>query len=106
MVYLYKCDSGHTWSAVERGLTACALCTSPLRRDYRAEAVGIGGGVRESRRELTPSGYRDLFLPNAQDMATPDDPDGQKGLREWSATHGPREGNKRPMYPAMDKKVF
>lgn len=75
-------------------------------RDYSTENVGIGTGVRESRNELTTSGYRDLFLPTADDMATADDPSGQKGLREWAETHTPKDDNKRPAWPVMEKTQF
>jgi hypothetical protein len=77
-----------------------------VKRDYAAENVGIGTGVRESRMEMSTSGYRDLFLPTAEDMAGPDDPDGQKGLRKWAEEHTPKDDNKRPAWPVMDKTQF
>jgi hypothetical protein len=108
-MYVYICSTGHRFQSRERGLDQCPKpdCPTPTaRRDWRAEGVGIGEGVRESRKEMSNSGYRDLFLPTAEDMMSADDPTGQKGLREWAETHGPREDNKRPMYPEMDKRVF
>jgi hypothetical protein len=84
----------------------CPDGTPAVKRDYAAENVGIGEGVRESRRELSNSGYRDLFLPTAEDYMGPDDIDGQKGLRKWADEHGPREDNKRPMWPEMTKTQF
>ena len=107
--YCYRCpDCGAALTGTDRDLNDGAVhCTSPIKRDWRAEAVGIGSGVRESRREHTASGYRDLFLPTADDFAgEPGDPDGQKGLREWAETHGPAESNKRPLYPEMEKRIF
>lgn len=84
----------------------CEAGEPRVRRDYAAEGVGIGSGVRESRVEMTRSGYRDLFLPTAEDMATQDDPSGQKGLREWAETHAPKEDNKHPIWPVMEKTQF
>ena len=108
MTYCFKCTG--CGARVERTSRDIPLHDCPSEghviRDYLAENVGIGEGVRESRREHTNSGYRDLFLPTADDYKSPDDPDGQKGLREWADTHGPREDNKRPMWPEMDRKVF
>lgn len=108
MTYCFVCPNGHRTQAQNRDPLGydCYDCGEPLRRDWQTEGVGIGEGVRESRREHTNSGYRDLFLPTADDYKSPDDPDGQKGLRDWAETHGPREDNKRPMWPEMDRKVF
>lgn len=106
--YCFKCPDGHAWTQETNIGTLCAEpdCHMSAIRDWRAEAVGIGSGVRESRNEFTTSGYRDLFLPTADDMRTPEDPSGQKGLREWAETHGPKADNKRPVYPEMERKTF
>lgn len=58
-------------------------------RDYRAEAVGIGEGVRVSRTGTNIEQAR-LVLPNNGDFAGPGDPDGTKGMREWHDTHEPK----------------
>jgi hypothetical protein len=52
------------------------------------------------------SAAANLVLPSAKDFAGPDDPSGQKGLREWNENHGPRESNKRPMRPKTERTVF
>lgn len=82
-------------------------------RDYRSEAVGFTGLAEMKRqRELGLDGdsgrkqMRDLFLPTADDYRSPEDPTGQKGLREWNERHGPRPSNKRPLYPEVERKVF
>jgi hypothetical protein len=77
-----------------------------LRRDWKAEGVGIGPGVRESNVELTASGYRDLFLPTEADLSSADDPDGVKGMQEWMEEHEPKAGNKRPILPERTKTNF
>lgn len=109
MTYCYRCpDCGFAYES-QTHIPSSNLpvhCDFPVVRDWKREGVGIGSGVRESKREMTTSGYRDLFLPTAADMAGPDDPDGQKGLREWAETHGPRDDNTKPAWPEMDRKVF
>lgn len=108
MTYCYICPNcDHKVEAQNRDVRTCLSCgTADYRRDWQGEGVGIGSGVRESNREHTVSGYRDLFLPTADDYRTPEDPSGQKGLRDWAETHGPAESNKSPRYPEMDKKIF
>jgi predicted nucleic acid-binding Zn-ribbon protein len=107
MTYCFKCNAcGAAFQLSDREAPGCYECGEPLTRDWRAENVGIGSGVRESKREMTTSGYRDLFLPTADDFASTDDPSGQKGLRNWAETHGPKEGNTRPVYPEMERQVF
>jgi hypothetical protein len=84
-----------------------------LRRNYQAEAAGFSG-IAEMRRQRESGldglsgkkAQRDLFLPTARDMAKPGDRDGQRGLRDWAERHGPRESNKKPLYPDIEKKVF
>jgi len=84
-----------------------------LKRDYKAEAVGFNGLAEMKRqREQGTDGLsgrkamRDLFLPTAEDFAKPGDRSGQKGIREWAETHGPRATNKKPLYPEMEKRTF
>ena len=110
LVYCWKCRTCGTGttspSRDEPPEHNCESGEPDVRRDYTAEGVGIGPGVSESRVEMTTSGYRDLFLPTAEDMADQDDPSGQKGLRAWAETHAPAETNKRPAWPVMDKTQF
>ena len=110
MTYCWKCRTcGGQTTNNDHSTTPehnCEMGTPDVIRDYAAENVGIGAGVRESRTEMTTSGYRDLFLPTAEDMAGPDDPDGQKGLRKWAEEHTPKDDNKRPAWPVMEKTQF
>jgi hypothetical protein len=47
-----------------------------------------------------------MVLPTAQELATPDDPDGVRGIREWNERFEPKEGNKNPLRPrALHDKV-
>lgn len=59
-------------------------------RDYRAEGVGVGAGVRVSR-DGTNLDQARLFLPDNSEFAGPGDPDGKKGAREWLDSHEPKE---------------
>lgn len=102
-----SCESTGTSASNQKVGTACPVCAEgTLRRDWRAEGVGIGPGVRESNLELSPSGYRDLFLPSEADLSSVDDPDGTKGMREWMDEHEPKEGNKHPILPERTKTQF
>jgi len=79
---------------------------SIMVRDYRAEAVGIGAGVRVSRAG-TMKDQRELFLPTNRDFAGNGDPDGTKGMREWRENNAPADGNSKPSWPGqVDKKVW
>lgn len=53
MTYCFRCKScgaQFTLSVPEAGETTCSKCGECcIIRDYRAEGVGIGQGVRESR---------------------------------------------------------
>lgn len=117
--YCYRCpECGHlfqqTGGSPNTLLGApCRNCTTPLIRDYRAEAVGFSGIAEMGRqRELGLDGdsgrkaQRDLFLPTAADMRSPTDPTGQKGLREWADTHRPKVKNVKPLYPEMERKYY
>lgn len=82
-------------------------------RDYHAEGVGFNGLAEMKRqRELGLDGLsgrseqRDLFLPTAEELATPKDPRGQKAIRDWADKHKPAEKNRQPLWPAMEKKVY
>lgn len=106
--YCLVCTScGATGTSFSNTLeTPCPECGGQLRRDWRAEGVGIGSGVRESRVELSPSGYRELFLPTEAELSTADDPTGQKAMKEWMDEHEPKEGNKHPILPERTKTQF
>lgn len=77
-----------------------------MLRDYKAEGVGIGSGVRVSRDGLVSDQAR-LFLPTNDDFKGPGDPDGTKGMAQWRESHAPRPGNKKPFWPGeVERKVF
>lgn len=110
VTYCWKCRTCGMGTTSPRRHVApehnCPDGVADVRRDYATENVGIGSGVRESRVEMTTSGYRDLFLPTADDFADQSDPSGQKGLRKWADEHAPKEDNKRPAWPVMEKTQF
>lgn len=110
MEYCYVCTScGATGTSLsnQNAGAGCPECPEgTLRRDWKAEGVGIGSGVRESKRELSDSGYRELFLPTESDLSSVDDPTGEKGMQEWMDEHEPKEGNKRPILPERTKHSF
>lgn len=60
-----------------------------MRRDYAAEGVGIGSGVRVSR-DGTVADQARLFLPDNDDFKGPGDPDGTRGAREWHEINQPK----------------
>lgn len=98
--YCFKCPEGHTFSLTSRSVPGCYECGAPLRRDYRAEGVGVATvALKRERERGGASAVRDLFLPTAKDYAGPGDPDGAKGLRQWADEHEPKMGNKKPLYP-------
>lgn len=108
MTYCYRCNACSR--TVETNSTkytpVCAVCHYEMNRDYRAEAVGIGSGVRVSRTG-TAADQAALFLPTNKDFAGPGDPDGKKGMREWRDSHVPKSGNKRPFWPGeVERKSF
>lgn len=107
--YVFSCDAdgGHLFEARSRGTEMCPGHLTPVKRDYRAENVGVQvAGLRAERERGGSSAVRDLFLPTAKELAGPGDPDGTKGIREWNETHDPKPGNKRPMRPVGEKAVF
>ncbi len=90
-------------------IRSCPSCGGgPVIRDYRAEAVGIGSGVRVSRGVFdSPQEAADALLPSNKDFAGPSDPDGTKGMRQWRDSHTPHPTNKRPYWPGeVERKSF
>lgn len=106
-VYVYLCETGHSFQSAIHGLEQCPTHISGVRRDYRAEKVGFEVvSLRRERERGGPSAVRDLFLPTAKELAGPGDPDGTKAIQEWNDTHDPKEGNRRPMRPEAPKTIF
>lgn len=87
---------------------SCMLKTGlwyDMHRDYRAEMVGIGSGVRVSR-DGTSRDQAALFLPSNEDFKGPGDPDGSKGARRWLDDHAPKEsGGNNPLLD-IERKSF
>ena len=112
-VYCFTCPNcGRGRETPVREAVRCQ-CGFYDKRDYPAERVGFSGMAEmKKQREMGTDGLsgrkaqRDLFLPTAREMRTKADPTGQKGIREWAETHGPRPNNKKPLYPEMDRKVY
>lgn len=108
--YCYRCTNcGATITLHLRDLVMCGECHEPaMVRDYRAENVGMTGLVqlKKEREGGSARDTRDLFLPTAEELATPEDPSGQKALQDWNERHAPAEGNKTPLRPETEKKVF
>jgi hypothetical protein len=103
-VYCFRCRScGTRW----QGDFAGQHCTSPdVVRDYRAESVGIGSGVRVSR-DGTKLDQARMVLPTERDFKGPGDPDGTKGMREWHDRFEPRADNPAPVHPGrIERKTF
>jgi hypothetical protein len=69
----------------------------PMDRDWKAEGVAVGRGVRVSR-DGTMREQAQLFLPDNDEFKGPGDPDGTKGARQWLETHQPKEpGGRNPL---------
>lgn len=103
-VYLFKCSAGHSFESPFNTTTMCpSHFKTEVNRDWRAEAVGIGSGVRVSRTG-TDTYQRDLFLPSAADYKGPDDPDGSKGIKKWAEEHQPKEG--KALYPDIPRSSY
>lgn len=103
--YCFKCrNCGDTWTSAAAEYEC--FCTQPdVVRDYRAEGVGIGGGVKVSR-DGTLRDQAELFLPTNRELAGPGDPDGTKGMREWRETHSPKS-EKNHVWPGeVEKTTF
>src|SRR6266498_847324 len=102
------CDQALTGNDLELNQGAIH-CSSPIVRDYRAEAVGLSGMVQLKReREVGgASAMKSLFLPDNSEFAGPGDPDGSTGMARWRETHGPKDTNKRPQWPGeVEKRVL
>jgi len=105
MTYCFKCPNcGAKYESSYR-TAYCTECGDgevvifEMVRDYRAELVGVGTGVRVSR-DGTESEIAALFLPDNDEFVGPGDPDGTKGMRKWHETHQPKEGaGDRSMVP-------
>ena len=100
MTYCFRCRTcgaryeGRTPGTAGELDAACRYCAGPIVRDYRAEAVGIGSGVRVSRDQFGGLEARAAaFLPTPDDFKGPGDPDGMKGLRSWRDEHEPTKGD-------------
>ena len=79
-----------------------------MRRDYRAEGVGFGnlGQLKFERENGSAQDLKKLVLPTGEYYANKDDPDGQVGLRKWADSVSPKSGNKRPVYPEIQKRSY
>jgi hypothetical protein len=99
-------DASTNGSAGELNLP-CDKCGGAIVRDWRAEGVGVGRGVRVSR-DGTNKDLGELFLPGNDEFMSADDPDGTKGMRTWHDTHQPKEGaGDRALVPGyIDKRSF
>ncbi len=120
MTYIFRCRNclarveGHLPNPEDHAHVVCALCGSDRgwTRDYRAEAASVAVSALKRDRERGTDGesgrkaLRDLFLPTMDDFRSPSDPTGEKGMREWNDRHGPRETNKKPLYPDVPKRSF
>lgn len=115
-VYCFKCprcgQRAETSSRdVEPFCMACADRTPNdsgvfMVRDYRAEGVGLGSGVKVSR-DGTNLDQARAFLPSNENFKGPGDPDGTKGMREWHERFEPRADNPRPIVPGrIERRSF
>ncbi len=114
MTYCFKCPScgarqdTHAydtvpWCLLDHGQAGAV----PMARDYRAE--NAAPAVTQLKREREAGGrsaIRDLFLPTTKDFESASDPDGEKGLRNWADEQKPKDGNTKPLWPDMKRKVF
>lgn len=106
-MYVYRCDTGHSFESPVYGLVDCTSHRAAVHRDYRAEAVGFNTATLKKERDFGVRAGWDRFLPNAKSFESATDPDGQRGLREWRDSVRPAESNKRPMDPPdLKKQVF
>jgi hypothetical protein len=109
--YTFYCPacglSTEVQASVKQGPGESPLCSRDgrrLRRDYRRDSPQLN--IVNLKRTNAVSYDETDFLPTAEDFASPEDPDGEKGLRRWNETHIPRETNKNPRYPKVKKEVF
>jgi hypothetical protein len=108
-LYLYECTRCGTRQQLSATIgdvpsAPDCECGGATQRSYRSEGVGLA--IRNLKIERDPNFSERLFLPDASDFASPTDPDGQKGLREWNENNVPKEGNKNPRRPKVDKAVW
>lgn len=112
--YVFKCKTCYARyealspDAAGETLLLCDACGSfNIVRDYASE--GVGFQTLQLKRDRDSGGRkaaRDLFLPTAKEMAGPNDPTGDKGLRAWNESHVPKSGNTKPLRPPVDRQVF
>lgn len=112
-IYVYKCrDCGARLEGTDRDLNDGAVhCSTPIARDYRAEAVGFAvSKLARERKEGTDKDLARVFLETAEEAAHPGDPDGSKTIREWNETHMPKEVSEskaiRPEMPLHSKQYL
>lgn len=91
--YCFICTKCGTLAT--RGARIAPDCHGTMARDWRAENVGIGEGVRVSRTGTQADQAR-LILPDNAQFKGPGDPDGTKGMREWHEKFQPSADNPRP----------
>jgi hypothetical protein len=112
--FCFKCDGAHDPGCTV-GVDLLVPDASAMNkgrphhfvRDYRRENAGVLTLQLKRERETGgSSAVRDLFLPKASDYASPSDPDGSKGIRQWNDEHVPGNGNKRPLRPESPRKVW
>ena len=106
-IFCYRCKECGTSQESTAPAYAVLLqcCGSPrVIRDYRAE--GVGTNLGELRKSLHPDFHESLFLPEAKDYISKDDPDGSKGIRNWNENHEPRSQNKNPKRPKTHKTLW
>lgn len=114
MTYCYKCTTCGAREEHESDgpemvcCSACMLRTGEwldMTRDYKAESVGIGAGVKVSR-DGTSLDQARLFLPSNDEFKGPGDEDGKKGARKWLDDHAPKEpGGHNPLLE-IERKSF
>ena len=114
MTYCFKCPECGArqetraydtvpWCLFDHGRSGAV----PMQRDYRSE--NAAPAVTQLKKEREAGGrraIRDLFLPTTKDFESASDPDGEKGLRQWADETKPKDGNTKPLWPDMKKKVF
>lgn len=111
MAYCFKCPQCGYWleTPIRDPAPTCASDAHDLeytmRRDYRAEGVGLGSGIKVSR-DGTVLDQARLFLPDNDEFAGPGDPDGTKGAREWLESHQPKESKGHNPLLEIERRSF
>jgi hypothetical protein len=108
--YCTFCGRPYALALREEAAAGCVDCDRgfgvPLKRNYRAENVGVHTVGLKREREGGDKA-RSLMLPSNKDFAGPGDPDGHSGLRQWREEFQPKADNKRPKWPGdLPKKSF